>query len=109
MQKAHIIIKINDYVIQKQGTIDNGVLKVKDNDDNIIFDIKNQVFTKENKDLKITIDFTNNKVLYELIKENAKFSNNFDILSLTNHDKQVIIIYQIENTDFNLEISYETI
>lgn len=109
MQKVNIIIKINDYIIKNQGIIDKEILKVKDKDEKIEFDIKKLVLTKENKELRITMDFNKETVIYDLIKEKGNFNNKLTILSLTNSDKQVIIIYQIEDADFNLQINYETI
>ena len=109
MQRAKINIKINDYIIKETGIIDNDILKLKDKEDSISFDLKNLVLTKENKELKIVMDFKNKQVIYHLIKENQKFTNNFTVFSLTNRDKQVIINYQIEDADFNMQINYETI
>ena len=109
MKKISIKIKINDYTIENEGTIDNEVLKVESNNEDITYDLKKQLLTKTNNDLKISLDFKNKVVFYELIKEKQQFSNNFTIFSLTNSPKQVIIKYRIEDTDFYLQIDYETI
>lgn len=109
MKKANIKIKINDYIIENQGIIDKEILKVQDKDENIEFDTKNLILTKENTELKITMDFNKETVIYDLIKEKGHFNNKLTTLSLTNSDKQVIIIYRIEDADYNLQINYETI
>lgn len=109
MQKANIRIKINDYIIENEGIIDNEILKLKTNNEDILYDIKNQVLIKIDNELELTLDFKNKKVFYELIKEKQHFSTNFTIFSLTNSPKQVIIKYRIENTNFSLQINYETI
>lgn len=109
MKKISIKIKINDYTIENEGIIDNEVLKVESNNEDITYDLKKQLLTKTNNDLKISLDFKNKVVFYELIKEKQQFSNNFTIFSLTNSPKQVIIKYRIEDTDFYLQIDYETI
>lgn len=109
MKEVNVTISINDEIIKEKGILENNIIRVNSNDEKIDFDLKNIVLTKQNKELKIVMDFKNNKAIYELVKENYKFSNNFDILSLTNEDKEYIINYQIEEQKFLLKINYETI
>ena len=109
MKKVKIKIEVNDYIIEEVGTIENEELKLKTKEENLEYDLKNNVLYKENNELKITMDFKNEIVTYELIKENRKFSNNLTTFSLTNCNKQVIINYRIEGTKFLLQINYETI
>lgn len=109
MEKANISIKINDSIIKGIGTKKEDVLELKTEQENIIYNQKQNILTKENNELKIIMDFNNKQIEYILLKENKKFYNNFTINRLTNHNKQVIINYRIENADFNLEINYETI
>lgn len=108
MKKTKIKIQINDYTIEGIGTINNDILNLKGEED-IKYDINNMILTKKNKELIITMYFKKNQIFYELIEENQKFSNNFTILSLTNSNKQVMISYRVEDTDFLLKINYETI
>ncbi len=109
MEKASIIIKINDNIIKGIGTKDKYVLTLETQEEKIIYDLHKSILIKENNELKIVMDFKNKQIEYTLIAENKKFHNNFIINRLTNHHKQVIIKYRIEDTDFNLEINYETI
>lgn len=109
MQKINTIIEINDYLIKETGTIDSDILKVKTKNEIITYNLKNNVLEKENNELKLTLDFNNKIVTYYLQELNQKFSSNFTIISLTNSNKQVIIRYRIEETDFLLKIKYETI
>lgn len=109
MKKAKIKIEINDYIIEKEGIIDNDVLIVEDSKDKITFDNEKLLLIKKNDELIINMDFKNKIIIYELVKENQKFSNNFEIISLTNEHKHVIINYQIEGASFLLKINYETI
>ncbi len=109
MKKAKIKIEINDYIIEKEGIIDNDVLIVEDSKDKITFDNEKLLLIKKNDELIINMDFKNKIIIYELVKENQKFSNNFEIISLTNEHKHVIINYQIEDASFLLKINYETI
>lgn len=108
MQKAKIKIEINDYTIEGIGFVNKGILSLKQEED-IKFDLTNFILVKKNTDLILTIDFKNKKVIYELVKENKKFSDYFLIFSLTNSNKQVIIKYRIEDADFLLKVNYETI
>ena len=109
MQKAKIKIEINDYIIEKEGIIDNDVLVVEDNKDKITFDCKKLLLIKENNELIINMDFKNKSIMYKLVKEKKEFSNNIEIFSLTNEHKHVIINYRIEGASFLLKINYETI
>ena len=109
MKKIRVKIEIKDYIIKEIGIIKTGVIKVKDKDDIITFDTDKLVLTKENKDLKINMDFRKKKIVYTLKPESQKFSTFLTINSLTNRDKQVIINYRIEKEDFLLKIEYETI
>ena len=109
MQKANIKIEINDYIIEKEGIIDKEVLKVKDNEDIISFDIKKLVLIKENKEIIITMNFDKKIIKYELVPEKRKITNNFEVNTLTNRNNQYIINYRIEDAIFHLKINYETI
>lgn len=109
MQKIRIKIEINDHIIEGIGTINENIIKFKTNEEIIEYDVKNSVLIKENKELIIKLDFLNKKVYYELVEENKKFSYDLIIFSLTNRPKQVIINYQIEQTNFSLQLNYETI
>ena len=109
MKEVNITIIINDEKISEKKKKKKEKLYLKNNDEEISFNIKEKKLTKTNNDLKITIDFKNETIDYELIKENHKFSNNFTVLSLTNNDKEYIINYQIEEQKFLLQINYETL
>ena len=109
MEKANITIKINNNLFKGIGHKKQDILTLKTETETITYDLKNNILTKEDNYLKIKMDFNNKQIEYNLLQENKKFHNNFVINRLTNHHKQVIIKYRIEDADFNLEISYETI
>ena len=109
VEKIKVKIKINDYIIKELGTIDKGIIRVKNEENSIIFDTNTLKLVKENKHLKIDMDFKEKTLDYTLIPERQKFSSFFTINSLTNRPKQVIINYRIEKEDFLLKIEYETI
>ncbi len=109
MEKVKIKIKINAYNIEGIGSLNKNILKIKDKEDTIYFNLDLKALIKQNKDLKIVLDFENKLVTYELIKEKQKFSNILRVKLLTISDKQVMINYQIEEESFCLKINYETI
>lgn len=109
MQKARIKIKINDHIIEGIGHLNKEKLYLKTDEEEMEFDLEKLILIKKNKELIINMNFINKVVTYTLVEEKNSFTNNLIIFSLTNHDKQVMINYQIENTSFRLEIKYETI
>lgn len=109
MSKVKAKIIINEEIIEKKGILIKNILKIKDNESNITFDYENLVLTRETSEYKIILDFKNEKIIYNLKNNSQKFYSDFIILSLTNHDKQVMINYRIEDEDFSLDIKYETI
>ena len=109
MAKVNVKININDEIIEEKGILTENILKLKDKETNIIFDYNNLILIRENSEYKIKIDFKQNKVEYNLKNTSHKFYTDLTILSLTNHDKQVMINYRIEETDFSLNIKCETI
>jgi len=109
MEKVKVKIKINDYIIENKGIIDNEILIVNDNETKLSYDYKNNTLKRENNDYIIVLDFDNKKVKYNLKEVNNEFSNKLTILKLTNHNKQVNIKYEIEEEVFLLDIKYETI
>lgn len=109
MEKIKVKIEVNDYKIENNGIIENDVLKTKDGKTEVEFDIKRLILSRKNSEIYIFIDFKNEKMIYQIPETNQKFYNNFTILSLTNDDKKVKIIYQMEKNNFLCSISYETI
>lgn len=109
MKKVKVKIKVNDYKIENNGIIENDVLKTKDGTTQVEFDFKNLILSRKNSEIYILIDFKKGEIFYRIPETNKKFYNNFTILSLTNDDKKVKIIYQMEKNNFLCSISYETI
>lgn len=110
MKKIRVKIKINEYKIEKDGMINNDLLTCFDNDElktKITFDFKNEVLTRENKEICIKLNFKNRHLEYTLKEANKTFLNNFIILKLIIKNKEAIINYQIEEENFELKIFYE--
>lgn len=109
MKEVNVEIIVNDYKMNSKGIIEKGILIVKENDAEILFDLENLILTRINSDIKIVIDFKNNTMNYKIPESDKDFSNNLITLLLTNKDKEYNIIYQIEKEVFYLKIKYETI
>lgn len=112
MQKKIVNLKINDYEITTNGFLNNEILSFNDNDElktNIIYDFKNDLLIRDNKDITIKIKFKEEKdnVEFFLKNENITFNNNLDEFKLLKEATRVIIYYKIEENQFNLEISYK--
>ena len=109
MEKIKVKLKINDYIIEKEGIIKNDILIINNNEEIITFDIKKLILTKETKELSLSLDFMKKEVTYKIPEIDNKFSSKILNLSLTNKDKEYIINYQIEESNFSLNLKYETI
>lgn len=109
MEKIKVKIKVNDYKIENNGIIENDVLKTKDGKTEVEFDLKKLILLRKNNEIYMLMDFKNGEIIYQIPETSKKFYNNFTILSLTNDDKKVKIIYQMEESNFLCLISYETI
>jgi len=110
MKKIRVKIEINEYKIEKDGMINNDLLTCFDNDElktKISFDFKNQVLTRENKEIVIRLDFKSHQLEYTLKSVNKTILNNFIILKLIIKNKEAIINYQIEEENFKLKLFYE--
>lgn len=109
MEKVKVKIKVNNYKIENIGILDKEVLKTKDQETEVEFDMEKLILTRKNKDIFITIDFKNSTMNYIIPETNQKFSNKLVILSLTNTHKKYNIMYQMEDDIFNLIIKYEKV
>ena len=107
MEKVKAEIIVNDYIIKNEGIFENNLLKVKDSETIFTFDLNNLVLIRENKEVKIIIDFKNERLTYKIPETNKEFHNNFTCLALTNKDKEYNIMYQMEQNILNLKIKYE--
>lgn len=108
MEKIKVKLEINGYTIKDIGILDNSIIFIKEKDISLTYDIKNNILTRENKEMKQTINYKEECFKYLLKDIKKEFSQKFKVLSLTNKDKKVNIIYQIEDSVFNLNLKYET-
>lgn len=109
MEKVRVKLTINDYVIEETGIIDNETINLSENKTDLKYDIKNNILTRENNEMKQVINFNNSNFSYLLKEISKEICEKINVISLTNKDKQVNIIYQIGEDIFNLNLKYETI
>lgn len=111
-QKIKVYIEVNEYKINNTGTKYNEIINCTDNNDNITkisFDLKNNILTRENEEMKMNIDFLNKQIKYHLKQENKNITFPIKINNLTKDKTKIIGIYQIENEIFKLKIEYKII
>ena len=104
-------IEVNNYKITNTGTKYNEIISCLDNNDNqtkVTFDLKNNILTRENKELTINIDFKTNKIKYHLKQENKTAFSNIKVNKFQKLENQITITYQTENDTFNLKIEYKS-
>lgn len=109
MDKIKVNLKINDYKINETGIIDNDVIKITKEDTKLEYNLKNNILTRENNDMKQVINFKEQYFTYKLKEIPSEISEKINLISLTNQNKQVNIIYQIGEDIFYLNLNYETI
>ena len=110
-EKIKVNIEVNNYKITKTGTKYNEIISCLDNNDNqtkVTFDLKNNILTRENKELTINIDFKTNKIKYHLKQENKTAFSNIKVNKFQKLENQITITYQTENDTFNLKIEYKS-
>lgn len=99
MNLIKIDCKINDYLIECNGTEENNVIIFKDNEYNIMsFDYNRLVLSK---DKEYIIDFQNKTCLFE---NGIKFSIEVDKIKCDNSN--IIITYRIGEQVFNFSLKY---
>ena len=76
MQKVIVNLNINDYKLITHGYLNNEILSFIDNDElktNIIYDFKNDLLIKDNKDITIKIKFKEKENNLEFFFKKRKY------------------------------------
>lgn len=110
-EKIKVNIQVNDYKITNTGTKYNEIISCLDNNDNqtkVTFDLKNNILTRENKELTISIDFNTNKIKYHLKQENKTAFQNIKVNKFQKLENQITITYKTENDTFKLKLEYKS-
>ena len=112
IQKINVYIEVNDYKINNIGESYKEYISCIDNNDNkteVTFNTKENILTRTNDDITISIDFNQKEIRYHLKKENKTIASNIEVKEIQKQEKDIKIIYKNENETFNLKIKYETI
>ena len=67
------------------------------NNDNVVttIDLANNIFSRKNDEFVFNVDFQNNNISYELLKENLKFEQK-DLFCSIEIKKNIIINYEFD-------------
>lgn len=108
INKINVYIKVNDYKINTEGFLNQNKITCIDPNDNtnFIYDKETKVLTRENNTQKIEIDFQNKKVKYTLKDYKKELTQDILIEKYIENENQIEITYLIEETKFELNISY---
>ena len=107
--KIKINIKVNNYKIENIGTKYKEILNCIDNNDNkteVSFNLKKYILIRENKEIKIQMDFLNKKINYYLKENNKNLTIPITVKDVNEKENQIEITYQTEEEIFNLKIEY---
>jgi len=112
MKEVNVFLKINDYIVETKGIIDNMVLSFNDQDElktKVTYDYNNNFLIRDNNEITITLYFEKDKnnLEYILKSNNNKFFDNFTKISLHQNNKEVIINYRIGEIFYHMTLSYK--
>lgn len=107
--KALINLKVNNFSIKNEGTIDNNILFFKDNNVSYTFNLNNLELFRKNDEFTSIMNFTDKEYIYYLneLSDNNKIYSKIVIKELLKDNCSVIIKYRIEESDFELLLSYK--
>lgn len=109
IKKYKIILKVNDFYVEKYGILKKNILLFEDNNIKYSFNFEKLVLIRENNEFLLIIDFINKNYEYILKESAKKICNNFIIKHLLKEDTSVIIKYRIEENEFCLFLSYKEV
>lgn len=109
MKKVKTTLKINDFLIETDGILENNILKFEDKLVKYEFDFISLTLKRENDEFYSFLDFKkeNDNSTYLLKEIDKQITNNLVIKELQLQKNIVIIRYEIEEEVFNLILSYE--
>lgn len=96
--------KENPYTYNGIATIQNNVIRYKDEDSHILFDIKRNVLIKKDNEKTLKLDFYN-KIMHIKIGNN-ELKGNIEVLNITNkQNKEITITYVIDKNKIKLSLN----
>lgn len=106
MKEINIIFEIknkeNPYLYKGIATIENNVIRYKDDNSKVLFDITRNLLVKKDNEKIIKIDFDNKKM--KIKTKNFEFDSNIDVLKIKQEKNIKKISYKIDKEEINLSI-----
>ena len=96
MEKIKALVEVNDYKFESTGILTKGVMHLEDKDTDFYFDINNMILTRKNKELELVIDYKKELFISRIPELRQEINSKIQVLVLTNINKTINIIYQIE-------------
>lgn len=107
MSKKNIILKINNKIIKTKAIYNNDIYTFTFDDSITKINIKENYIIKENKDIKINLNFNDNIIIYNIKSGNLTVKIKIELLKLKKENKEYIINYQIEKEIFKIYFKVE--
>lgn len=109
MEEINIIVEINNkenpYFYKGIATIDNGVIRYRDEDSHVLVDMSRNILIKKDKDKIIRLDFNNNKMKIKI--GNIELNSEIVVLNIKKEDNILEATYKIDENEIKLYIKIE--
>ena len=104
MKNIELIININNNINIYKATIDNNIIKYKDNDSKVTMDINKDRLIRTSKEKYMVLDFKQELVHITMKDINYDISLKIEVKSIEKEDNYYKVLYVLENDEFNFEL-----
>ena len=104
MKNIELIININNNINIYKATIDNNIIKDKDNDSKVTMDINKDRLIRTSKEKFMVLDFKQELVHITMKDINYDISLKIEVKSIEKEDNYYKVLYVLENDEFNFEL-----
>ena len=104
MKNIELIININNNINIYKATIDNNIIKYKDNDSKVTMDINKDRLIRTSKEKYMVLDFKQELVHITIKDINYDISLKIEVKSIEKEDNYYKVLYVLENDEFNFEL-----
>lgn len=109
MKESNVIFEIknkeNPYLYKGIATIDNDVIRYKDEDSNVLFDMKRNILIKKDKEKIIKLDLDNKIMRIKL--SNIEVTTEIVVLNIKKNKNKIEAIYRIDENEIKLSVEIE--
>lgn len=106
MKEINIIFELqnkeNPYLYQGLATFKDNVIRYKDENSNVLFDIKRKIFIKKDNEKLLKIDF--DKKILIIDSKSINFNIKIEVIKYEFSNNEINIIYKIDQEKMNLKI-----